>query len=55
MACKMPINTAHRSLRIDFVDDLYGFGGWTGEYHEGCAKPFVSIAHILNLNWTGKF
>jgi hypothetical protein len=47
--CKEPITGGQRSVRVHFANDPHGFRGLTGEYHEACSKPFVSLAHVVNL------
>jgi hypothetical protein len=54
-SCKAPITKGQRSVRIRFDNDPHGFRGLTGEYHEPCSKPFQSLAHVVNLNWFGRF
>lgn len=54
-ACKSPIRKHERSRRVHFDTDPHGFGGLTGDYHERCSKPMEQLAHVVNLNWFGKF
>ena len=55
LACKMPIADNQRSRSVWFRNDPHGFRGLTAEYHQSCAKPFVSLAHVVNLDWLGKY
>jgi hypothetical protein len=48
-SCKTPIAAGQKSVRVSFAHDPHGFGGLTGEYHEACSKPFVSMANALDM------
>lgn len=53
-ACKQPIQDGERTKRVDFSNDPTGDKGLTGDYHLLCARPFVSLARVVNLNpWRG--
>lgn len=54
-SCKAPITEGQRSVRVHFDNDPHGFRGLTGQYHEACSKPFVSLAHVVNLKSFGRF
>ena len=49
-ACNLPIQDGEPVERIHFQNDPLGHKGLTGPYHKRCAKPFSSLAHIVNLN-----
>lgn len=52
--CRQPILDGERSTRVRFQTDPDGAKGLTGDYHLACSKPFVSLAHVINLNpWGG--
>ena len=48
-SCRRPINDSDASERITFPHDPHGHRGLSGLYHVGCAKPFASLARIMNL------
>lgn len=48
-SCKTPIGKNQRKVRVHFDSDPHGFRGLTGEYHEVCGKPFVSMARAINM------
>jgi hypothetical protein len=54
-SCRAPITTDQRSVEIRFITDPHGHRGMTGLYHVECSKPFQSLAHVVNLNWFGRF
>lgn len=47
--CHKPVLSDEPSERISFPNDPHGHRGLTGLYHARCAKPFSSLAHIMNL------
>ena len=55
LACKMPIAENQRSMSVWFRNDPHGLRGLTGKYHKVCAKPFVSLARVINVDWFRKF
>jgi len=55
LACKIPIAEDQCSVSVWFRNDPHGFRGLTGKYHKDCAKPFVSLARVINLDWLGKY
>ncbi len=48
--CNQPIQKDDSSQRISFPNDPHGHQGLTGLYHDRCAKPFSSLARIMNMN-----
>lgn len=54
-SCKAPIAENERSVRINFDNDPQGHRGLSGLYHERCGRPFQSLAHVVNMNWFGRF
>jgi hypothetical protein len=53
-ACRQPIWQWQPTTRVDFQSDPDGVRGLTGTYHQDCAKPFQSMAQVLNMNpWSG--
>jgi hypothetical protein len=54
-SCRQPILDGQRSVDIRFNHDPHGHRGLTGPYHEGCSRPFRSFAHVLNMDWFGKW
>ena len=53
--CRAPITGTQRGVRVDFNTDPQGHKGLSGLYHEQCSKPFASLAHVINMNWMGRF
>jgi hypothetical protein len=53
--CRAPIATNQRSVRVDFNTDPHGHRGLGGLYHEHRSRPFASLAHVINMNWFGRF
>jgi hypothetical protein len=49
-ACKLPIFPGQRTTRVEFNTDPDGAEGLTGDYHLACAKPYASLARIINLD-----
>lgn len=45
-ACKQPILKGQPATRIAFDGDARGM---SGDYHQGCSKPFASMAHALGM------
>jgi hypothetical protein len=52
-SCRQPILEGQRTIEVRFDVDPNGFRGYTGTYHVGCARPFTSMAHILNMDPSG--
>lgn len=51
--CSQPVLKSEPSERISFPQDPHGHEGLSGLYHARCAKPFSSLARILNLRLPG--
>jgi len=49
------ITPNQRRVEVRFNTDPHGHRGLTGVYHVECSKPFQSLAHVVNLNWFGRF
>lgn len=54
LSCKREISQGERATRVTFNTDPHGHQGLTGDYHAGCAKPFASLAHVINLDPWGR-
>jgi hypothetical protein len=53
-ACRHPIWQGQPATRVEFANDPTGSAGLTGLYHEACAKPFRSLARVMNMKpWGG--
>ncbi len=48
-SCHEPLVDGQRVRHVHFSNDPHGFRGLTGKYHEACSRPFVSLAHVINL------
>jgi hypothetical protein len=54
LACRRPLDGDRLVARIDFQSDPDGRQGLSGLYHKACARPFASMARIINMNpWAG--
>ena len=47
--CNGLISDDEKPERITFAHDPHGHKGFTGLYHQRCARPFASFARILNM------
>lgn len=54
LSCKQLISEGERATRVTFNTDPHGHRGLTGDYHAACAKPFASLAHVINLDPWGR-
>jgi len=49
VSCRGLIHDGESPERITFPHDPHGHRGLSGLYHARCAKPFASLARIMNL------
>ena len=55
LACRRPLESNQSAMRIEFQTDPDGREGLSGLYHKACAKPFRSLARIINMNPGARF